>query len=177
MLWFFLFIFGLAIGSFLNVIATRYDGDHFLLNTKTLGGRSHCSNCKETLRWFELIPLFSFVMQGGKCRTCKTKLSFQYPIVELVSGLIFVFVPLAIGITTTNLTIPMITVAAFWVIVLESLLLMTLIDIALGIIPDELNILLGVLGILLAIHNDPVGRLVGALFAGAFFGFLILITK
>jgi prepilin signal peptidase PulO-like enzyme (type II secretory pathway) len=168
MVWFFLFIFGLAIGSFVNVVATRYDGEHFLFANKVIGGRSHCDGCKKTLQWFELIPLFSFVMQGGRCRTCKAKLSVQYPLVELASGLIFLFVPLALA--------PSIA-AIFWIIVFESLLLMTLIDIELGIIPDEICIFLTVLGIVLAINNDPVSRLIAALVAGAFFGLLILITK
>lgn len=187
MLWFFLFVLGTAIGSFLNVVAMRYDGDHFLFSNKAIGGRSHCSHCKQTLRWFELVPLLSFVLQGGRCRRCKATLSFQYPLVELVSALIFVFVPLVLGVsagavaTVTAATIatalPLYLLSAFWIAVFEALLVMTLIDIHLGIIPDELCIFLGVLGIVLAIYSDPVSRLIGALVAGAFFAFLILITK
>jgi prepilin signal peptidase PulO-like enzyme (type II secretory pathway) len=169
MIWFFLFIFGLAIGSFINVVATRYDGDHFLFANTVIGGRSHCEGCKKTLRWFELIPLFSFLAQRGRCRRCDANLSFQYPLAELTSGLIFVFVPLAIGALSLA--------AIFWIIVFELLLLMSLIDIALGIIPDEICVMLAVLGILLAINNNAESRLIGAVAAGAFFGLLILITK
>lgn len=180
MLWFFLFVFGIAIGSFVNVVATRYDGEHFLLANSVIGGRSHCEQCKQTLRWFELVPLLSFVIQGGRCRRCKAKLSFQYPLVELVSGLIFVFVPLALDIAGaggTQVASGAPAFAIFWVIVFEALLVMTLIDIRLGIIPDELSIFLAILGIGLAIYSEPTSRLIGALVAGGFFGFLILVTK
>ena len=169
MIWFILFIFGTAIGSFINVVATRYDGDHFLLANKVIGGRSHCSGCKKTLRWFELVPLFSFIAQGARCRRCHASLSFQYPLAELISGAIFVFVPFVFGLAVLP--------SVIWVLVFESLLLMSLIDIELGIIPDEINIFLGVLGALLAIDSMAESRIIGALVAGAFFGALILITK
>ena len=60
-----LFIFGIAIGSFLNVVILRYDGEHFLLDATMIGGRSHCMHCKQTLRWFELVPVFSFFCRAG----------------------------------------------------------------------------------------------------------------
>src|ERR1035437_5579006 len=77
------FVFGLIIGSFLNVVILR-------LNTKrSLGGRSACMSCMNKLSWYELIPVFSFLGLKGRCRNCKTKISIQYPLVELVTGLIF----------------------------------------------------------------------------------------
>lgn len=207
MLWFLLFVFGLAMGSFLNVVASRYDGDHFLFDTKMIGGRSHCTHCGKTLRWFELVPLFSFLIQGGHCRRCGARLSLQYPIMELVSALIFVFVPFAIvmqngglGIALTIIT-PLVIFSAIWVAAFEALLVMTLIDIRLGIIPDEINIFLGVLGVALGIvmayyfagaNNSFLGAFAGlfclqgnvwlnkiaaAVFAAAFFGFLIAVTR
>ena len=81
MLWAILFVFGLAIGSFLNVVILRYDGEKFLFDAKALGGRSHCMHCGKTLRWFELVPVVSFLVQGGRCRHCGTRLSAQYPAV------------------------------------------------------------------------------------------------
>lgn len=171
-----LFTFGLAIGSFLNVVATRYDGKRFLLSTKLIGGRSHCEHCGKTLRWFELLPLVSFVLQGGRCRRCKARLSVQYPFVELFSGLIFMFVP---SICSSIL------VAVLWVAVFEALLVMTLIDIRLGIIPDEISIFLFAAGIFLIIFSAgpggqwsvALGDLASALGAGAFFALLIAITR
>src|SRR3989344_7889253 len=79
------FIFGTIIGSFLNVVVLRY-------GTKSISGRSFCFSCGKTLRWFELIPLFSFLAQGGRCRNCKAHISLQYPLVEFVTGLVFVAV-------------------------------------------------------------------------------------
>jgi prepilin signal peptidase PulO-like enzyme (type II secretory pathway) len=201
MIWLILFVFGIAIGSFLNVVATRYDGEHFLLSNKIIGGRSHCEHCKKTLRWFELIPLVSFIMVGGRCARCKTKLSFQYPIVELISGLVFALVPYRVETFFGISGLLLLGVAAFWVVLFEALLIMSLIDIRLGIIPDELNIFLVILGIFFAIfmtgsfgianhslinfysglfglqENFLINRIVAAILGAAFFGFLILITR
>jgi prepilin signal peptidase PulO-like enzyme (type II secretory pathway) len=177
-----LFAFGLAIGSFLNVVALRYDGDRFLLSTKLIGGRSHCEQCGKTLRWFELVPLVSFVAQGGRCRRCKTPLSIQYPIIELLSGIIFVSVPLALGVDASAVT-PFALLAALWIVVFEALLVMTLIDIRLGIIPDEINIFLAIVGMLLLLVPAPLDatavlvKIIAALGAGAFFALLIAVTR
>ena len=90
-------IFGLIVGSFLNVVIFR-------MNTgKGIGGRSHCLSCGKTLAWYELIPLVSYGIQGGKCRTCKTKISSQYFLVELITGLLFAgvmvrFAPAFLGV-------------------------------------------------------------------------------
>lgn len=81
------FLLGLAIGSFLNVLIDRLPQDEDVVH-----GRSHCDYCKKTLRWFELIPLLSFIIQGGKCRRCHKRLSFQYPLIEAVTGLMYVLV-------------------------------------------------------------------------------------
>lgn len=79
----FLFILGLAIGSFLNVVIMRSE------RGEVLTGRSHCDTCKKTLIWRELIPLLSFVYQKGRCRNCGTVLSVQYPVVEFATGFVF----------------------------------------------------------------------------------------
>ncbi len=80
----FVFIFGAIIGSFLNVVILRYN------TGTTIGGRSYCFSCGKTLHWYELIPLFSFLAQLGKCRSCKAKISWQYPLVEALTGVLFV---------------------------------------------------------------------------------------
>ena len=81
-----LFVFGAVIGSFLNVIGLRWDTKYFL-------GRSRCSHCNKILRWYELIPILSFLFLLGRCRGCGGRISFQYPLVEIWTGLIFVTVP------------------------------------------------------------------------------------
>lgn len=81
------FILGLCVGSFLNVVILRtYTHKPMLL------GRSSCTNCQKTIRAFDLIPVMSFLLLKGRCRFCKTRFSFQYPLVELVTGLLFVFI-------------------------------------------------------------------------------------
>ena len=79
---FFLFVLGLIWGSFLNVVIFRWTSGQPLVNS-----RSHCLSCGKTLRWFELVPLISFFLQGGRCRTCKAEFSWQYPIVEFLSAI------------------------------------------------------------------------------------------
>lgn len=181
------FVFGLLIGSFLNVLGTRYNEDEFLFSKRVLGGRSHCPHCGKTLRWFELVPIISFIAQGTKCRSCKQKISFQYPAIEILSGLILAFIPVIVG--TNVLT------AAFWVTVFLILLLITIIDLRLSIIPNELNVILLVMGIFLLFSNipsdfsgpysilfgfesDPVlNHIFSSLVLGIFFGLIIFITR
>lgn len=78
---FFTFVLGLAIGSFLNVLIDRLPRGQDVIR-----GRSHCDHCKKKLRWFELIPVFSYLIQGGRCLRCHRKLSFQYPLIELITA-------------------------------------------------------------------------------------------
>lgn len=98
----FIFIFGLIVGSFLNVVIFRlYKGEGFL------AGRSYCPWCKHQLRWYELVPLLSFVVQRGRCRWCRQKISWQYPLVEFSTGILFVLSYL--GVKGQNLALPV-----FW---------------------------------------------------------------
>jgi len=78
------FIFGLMIGSFLNVVTFRLHQKQSFIK-----GRSRCPKCHQQIRWFDNIPLLSFIMLSGRCRYCHTKISWQYPIVELVVGCLF----------------------------------------------------------------------------------------
>src|SRR5688572_11782095 len=82
-----LFVLGLIVGSFLNVVGLRWNSG------LTLGGRSFCHSCGKTLRWYELVPVLSYLLQKGRCRRCKTGVSWQYPLVELWTALIFITVP------------------------------------------------------------------------------------
>ncbi len=78
-----LFVFGAIIGSFLNVLSLR------LNSGLSLAGRSSCASCRKKLSWKELFPILSFLWLRGRCRECKTRISWQYPAVELWTGLIF----------------------------------------------------------------------------------------
>lgn len=82
----FIFFFGLAIGSFLNAVIYRLE-----IGESVAKGRSKCPKCGHVLSWYELVPLVSFAIQRGRCRECKEKISWQYPIVEFLTGLLFLF--------------------------------------------------------------------------------------
>ncbi len=77
------FLLGVIIGSFLNVVILRHN------TGKTVGGRSACMTCKTKLTGRELVPLFSFLFQKGKCLHCQARISWQYPLVELSTGVLF----------------------------------------------------------------------------------------
>ncbi|MDP1629333.1 MAG: prepilin peptidase [bacterium] len=102
-----IFIFGLAVGSFLNVVIWRLPRREPMVilrglpqgsaRWRTAGwrivkSRSRCPCCRKILRWFELIPLFSFIIQKGRCRRCFESISWQYPLVEFFTGLVFLAV-------------------------------------------------------------------------------------
>lgn len=127
------FLLGLIIGSFLNVVIFRINtGKTFVT------GRSKCMCCGRTLNWYELIPVFSFIFLGGRCKTCKAKISFQYPLVELLTGLSFVILFLT---TINKFGISYLAFADFaFLSVIASLLIVALVyDIRHKIIPDSIN--------------------------------------
>ena len=155
-----LFIFGLAVGSFINVITLRYRPSQKILDKKIIGGRSRCPICLKTLTWYELIPIFSFFLQRGKCRGCGHKISLQYPLVEILSGLLFVFVPLVLiyGLQLTAYDSSQLLVIGCWLLVFVILLLLSIIDLRHSIIPNQLNLTLGILGLILIVINSYDGR-------------------
>lgn len=193
-----LFVLGAAIGSFLGVVGDRYQDNLPPWNKKVIGGRSRCQFCKAQLRWFELVPILSFLFQRGKCLTCGRKLSWRYPLVETASGLVFVFVPVGLKNIYTLYTIPP-TLIFLWIFVFSILLLVFLIDARLQIIPDELEIALFISGIFIIAtqpfdittgsflgnysalfdlrSNAWINHLAAATIAGALFLLLILFTR
>lgn len=154
-----LFMLGIALGSFSNVLIFRYRPERNVFARPSMSGRSHCMHCGHALRWYELLPIISFVMQRGRCRSCAAKISWQYPLVECVGGAITAGVPLFLnsffGISSVSFfsfTLPFwyYAVLAVWVLVFFVLLLITVIDFRLFIIPNELNLILGILGVVVA---------------------------
>lgn len=199
-------------GSFLNVVALRYQPSRSVFDPRSLGGRSNCPYCRTKLKWFELIPLLSFFIQKRKCRKCGHRLSLQYPIVELLSGLIFVAVPFYLhrfyGVLDIFSFDPSLRsfygFLVVWVLVFIVWLLISIIDSRHYLIPNELNIGLGILGViivlikrlpsswLLPFHNTFLrhyellfspfqnviaNHLLGALLGALFFGVLIVVSR
>jgi len=89
-----IFIFGLAIGSFLNVVIYR-----FSKNQSIVFPPSRCPKCQTKIKFRDNIPLISFIILRGRCRSCREKISWQYPLVELATGLIFVLLHWHSGLT------------------------------------------------------------------------------
>lgn len=139
-------LLGLAVGSFLNVLIDRLPRGENVIT-----GRSKCDYCRKTLRWFELIPLISFIVQRGRCRRCHKKLSWQYPIIELITAAAFAF-----GANP---------------LLFSSLLVIFVADFKYQIIPDSM-IVFGLLGVLLQGHPFWIS----AVGASLFFFFLWAIT-
>lgn len=144
-------LFGLAVGSFLNVLIDRLPRGRNVIT-----GRSTCDYCGKTLRWFELIPLISFLVQHGRCRRCHKKLSWQYPIIELITAAGFIFFT-----------------PSYWII-FSSLLVIFVADLKYQIIPDSM-IVVGVIGVIGAMGVIG-GNVVAGVGASAFFLLLWLVT-
>jgi prepilin signal peptidase PulO-like enzyme (type II secretory pathway) len=127
------FLFGACIGSFVNVVVMRT-----LIGEEFVRGRSRCDHCRRTLEWYEMIPLLSFVLLRGKCRTCDAKIDLMHPVVELITGSLFVWW-LLIGFAFFQLTsAPLQTIQSlFWLLVGVILLLIAVMDVRAFIIPDE----------------------------------------
>lgn len=119
-----IFIFGLIIGSFLNVVILRYN------TGRSISGRSACLVCSKKLAWYELLPLLSFLVLRGRCRSCHSPISWQYPLVELGTAVIF---------TLTHLYLaPVYNFPLFLLLVFASSLLIVIFtyDLRHQIIPD-----------------------------------------
>lgn len=136
---FIFFALGLIIGSFLNVVVFRFNTE------RSFGGRSGCMICQNKLCWYELIPLISFFALKGKCRNCKAKISIQYPIVELISGLIFASLFLKFQDIFFINTLVFSVSYAYHATMFSILLIIGAYDFKHKIIPDALSFVFGIL--------------------------------
>ena len=150
-------VYGLLIGSFLNVLIHRLPRDE-----SPWRGRSHCPQCQRMIRWYENIPLVSWIALRGRCAGCQQAISWRYPLVELLTA--------AIAVLCLSLFGPTALAAAYFLF-LSTLLAIALIDWEHQIIPDELSLGVMVLGVVLSATVLPTGiwrALLGAV-AGAGF--------
>ncbi|MCI5494604.1 MAG: prepilin peptidase [Lachnospiraceae bacterium] len=129
----FIFLFGIVIGSFLNVCIYRIPKGEDIVKTS-----SHCMSCGYQLRWYDLIPLFSYIFLRGKCRKCGVKLSMQYPIVEALNGILYVLIFYVTDFTVDSFIFCLMT---------SALLVLAVIDFRTYEIPWGINLLLFVLGV------------------------------
>ncbi len=147
----FVFLFGLIIGSFLNVVIYRYNTGF------SLNGRSGCLSCGKKLSWYELIPVFSFLFQKAKCRGCKTQISWQYPFVETTTGVLFLLVFNFVVSSFSVLDYALLTKLAYLWVIFSLFIVITVYDIRHKIIPDMLAFLfagLSLLGLIFGFGPD-----------------------
>lgn len=177
-----LFALGAAIGSFLNVIIYRS-----VHNESWVVGRSKCESCHKQIKWYDNIPLFSYFWLGGKCRYCKTPLSLSHPVIEFMTGSLFVWW-FWMGSLFFRLTQHPFSVIQplFWLLVGLSLLIIFFADIRYMIIPDEAVASLTILTLLYRITLtlagvmqpiDFVWTILGTLIVFGFFFGLWKITR
>lgn len=164
------FVFGLIIGSFLDVIVCRFH------TGKSINGRSRCLSCGHTLSWFELFPFFSYVVLRGKCRSCEGYIPARLLFTELFTAVLFLSVFLQVGV---SLLLPL-------SLVLVSLLIIVMLyDYRHMIIPNEFVIAIGGLGIVYLGFEYSIGvplsvlifHILAALGASGFYFMLWLISK
>lgn len=159
---FIIFLLGLVFGSFYNVVIYR------LPEKKSIAyPPSHCGNCEHELKALDLMPVLSYVFLKGRCRYCDEKISIQYPLVELTTGLFFVFSYIQFGLTALMVKA---------LILFSIILVMSMIDLKHFIIPDELSLLNFIIAIVfIFLVNEP--SLKSAVYGGLLgFGLLFLIA-
>ena len=164
----FLFVLGICIGSFLGVVIDRLPREESVLR-----GRSYCEFCKKKLTFVDLVPVFSFILLGGKCRYCHQKLSWYYPFIEIITGLLFVFVGLNINIYHT-------VEFVYYLFIVSLLIVIFFTDLKYGIIPFPIVLSAFFAALIFVIFNNQnlvVGNLLSAIGAFGFFLVLFFITR
>ena len=127
-------LYGLLIGSFLNVCIYRIPREESIVFPS-----SHCPTCGTSLKWFDLVPVLSYIAQRGRCRYCGGKISPQYPMVELLNSLVYALIFWRFGLSLTSL---------FYAIIFSILIVIAFIDLKEMIIPDILVIFIFIIAII-----------------------------
>ncbi len=136
-------LFGAIIGSFLNVVILRLPEE----NASIVFPGSHCPHCNHNLSWYENIPVLSYIFLKGKCRSCKTHISLQYPIVEIFTSLLAFLVVYRFGLSLTSLG---------YFVFCAALVVIIWIDIYHQIIPDSISLPGIVVGFLFSFINEAI---------------------
>ena len=161
----FVFLYGIVIGSFLNVCIYRIPKKESIV---TVG--SHCMKCGHQLKWYDLFPLFSFLFLKGKCRYCGTKLSVQYPVIEFTNGLLYIILFAINGINVESV------LYCFFV---SALLVISVIDFRTMEIPVGINAFILCLGVVHTIYDyeNWVHYVIGFFTASLFLLLCLIITR
>lgn len=159
-----IFIFGITIGSFLNVCIYRIP-----LGESIVTAPSHCMTCGRKLKWYDMVPVFSWLVLGGKCRNCKSKISVQYPIIEGVNGILYVVICAVNGLEWSSM---------IYCFMASALLVLSIIDWRTYEIPFGINVFLFVLGVAMTIldRGNLAEHLIGMICVSGLLGILYLLT-
>lgn len=159
-----IFIFGITIGSFLNVCIYRIP-----LGESIVMASSHCMTCGWKLKWYDMVPVFSWLVLGGKCRNCKSKISVQYPIIEGVNGILYVVICAVNGLEWSSM---------IYCFMASALLVLSIIDWRTYEIPFGINVFLFVLGVAMTIldRGNLAEHLIGMICVSGLLGILYLLT-
>lgn len=162
-----IFILGLLIGSFLNVCIYRIPKEESVAYPP-----SHCFSCNATLRPIDLIPVFSFILTKGKCRYCSEKISIQYPIVEILNGLLYLILYMKFSLSILFIR---------YAILSSILIVASFIDYKYKIIPDEINLFAFICFIMLNIvynyNSNFLNGIIGLIIGGGLFLLIAVISK
>ena len=159
----YMFVIGTIMGSFFNVIGHRLSK-----NESAIKPRSHCEFCGHILAWYELIPIVSFLIQGGKCRKCRAKLSWWYPLIEIITGLFFVGCYLYYGFTYDLLL----------ALIISSVLIITCIsDFNYLVILDEVLVVSSLAALVVIFLKAGLNGLIISLLSGLLMFFFMLMVK
>lgn len=138
-------LFGLCFGSFGNVVIYRLPK-----NLSLFKPGSHCPNCKQRIKWYDNLPLLSYIFLGGKCRNCKSGIGLRYLLVELLTGTLWICSYLLFGLT------PLTFITCF---VLLAFIILAFIDIKYYEIPDSINLFLALLGLIALLVAPLEGKI------------------
>ena len=159
----YIFIIGTIMGSFFNVVAHRLSNNESIIKPG-----SHCESCQHLLKWYELIPIISFLIQGGRCRQCHIKLSWWYPLIEIITGLFYLFSYLYFGLSPDF----------FISLVISSVLVITCItDFNYLIILDEPLVIGSILIIIITLITSGLVDTLIAILSGLLLFFFMLLVK
>lgn len=151
------FIFGAIWGSFANVAIYRLPK-----NENVAFPPSHCQKCKAKIKWYDNIPIFSWIVLRGKCRACKEAFSIRYPIVEIITAILFTISFLVIGWKWYLLEV---------LIFILGLVIITFIDLDHFIIPDKISlpgIVIGLIGAAVNPERQVLDAVLGVILGGGF---------
>lgn len=179
------FILGLCLGSFVNMLVYRVAIKYKLKRTAfakatASRSRSFCDYCGKQLNWYENIPIFSWLVQKGKSRCCQKKLSQLYPIVELLTGVLMVLAVIRFNLLSGQFSLMIEILRIFWLMLIVTLLVfLAVFDFKYMILPDFAIIILIILSFFGVIFDEPniLPYLISAVGASGFLLILYLITK